>query len=160
MFSSLTQGSAIYILDKNESRLKTGSITSISFPHINSNPSLNIGNQQVIDIKCQVDGNPQEFINIPTTYSLLSYNNGQIIISETKQNLQQEVETTLQKAQEIVRNIDTYKEQITAYEQILKELNPQFARDTDRDNRLTALEDKFEGVTNKLDKLIDLVTKK
>lgn len=160
MFSSLTQGSTIYILDKNENRLKIGSITSISFPHINNNPSLNIGNQQVIDIKCQVGGNQQEFINIPTTYSLLSYNNGQIIISETKQNLQQEVETTLQKAQEIVRNIDIYKEQITAYEQILKELNPQFARDTDRDNRLTALEDKFEGVTSKLDKLIDLVTKK
>ena len=160
MFSSLTQGSTIYILDKNENRLKTGSITSISFPHINNNPSLNIGNQQVIDIKCQVEGNQQEFINISTTYSLLSYNNGQIIISETKQNLQQEVETTLQKAQEIVRNIDVYKEQITAYEQILKELNPQFARDTDRDNRLTALEDKFEGVTSKLDKLIDLVTKK
>lgn len=160
MFSALSQGSIIYILDKVEYKLKIGNVTSISFPHLNTNPSLNIGNQQVIDIKCQVEGNAQEFINIPTTYSLLSYNNGQIIISESKQNLQQEVESSLQKVQDIIQNIDSYKKQAVAYEGILKELNPQFARDTDRDNRLTALETKFEGVTSKLDKLIDLVTKK
>lgn len=44
-------------------------------------------------------------------------------------------------------------------EPILKDLNPQFAKDKERDDRLNNLENKFEGVEQKLDKILNLVTK-
>lgn len=161
MFSALNQGSLIYILDKTDGiKLKIGTITSISAPRTNYNPTLNQINQQVVDIKCQVDGINQEYNSIPSTYSLVSYNNGKLIISETKQSLTYEVETSLQAAQQVIDNIDTYKQNVVDCENILKELNPQFAKDQERDTRLNSLEEKFENVENKLDKVLTLITTK
>ncbi len=98
--------------------------------------------------------------NIPSGYSIVSYNNGKITISETKQGLQSEVESVLQNSKQIVNNIDTYKQNIIDCEEILKELNPQFAKDKERDDRLNNLEMKFQGVETKIDKILNLVTNK
>ena len=40
---------------------------------------------------------------------------------------------------------------------ILKQLNPQFAIDKERDERLTSLENRFDGFESKLDKIFNLV---
>lgn len=44
-------------------------------------------------------------------------------------------------------------------ENILKELNPQFAVDKERDERLSNLENRFDGFESKLDKIFNLVQK-
>lgn len=150
MFSALNQGSLIYILDKTDSpKLKIGTITAISAPK----PSYNIVNATVIDIKCQVDGISYEYNGIPSGVSVVSYNNGKITLSETKQGLQTEVESLLQNSRQIVNNIEYYKQNIIKCEGILKELSPQFAKDKERDERLDNLE-------NKIDKLLTLIDKK
>ena len=144
MFSSLQQGSIVYILDKSERpKLKCGEVIGVSAP------------------KFQAIGSTiQDYSNIPSTNNVVSYNNGKLILSETKQGLQSDVESTLQNSKQIVNNIETYKQNIIDCEEILKELNPQFAKDKERDDRLNTLELKFEGVENKIDKLLNLVTNK
>lgn len=150
MFSALNQGSLIYILDKTDKpKLKIGTITGISAPK----PSYNINNVSVIDIKCQVEGIPYEYNGIPSGVSVVSYNNGKITLSETKSGLQTEVESLLQNSRQIVDNIETYKQNIIDCEGILKDLNPQFAKDKERDERLNNLEDK-------IDKLLTLINNK
>lgn len=150
MFSALNQGSLIYILDKTEKpKLKIGTIVAISQPKV----SYNIQNQQVIDIKCQVDGATYDYNGIPSSSSIVSYNNGKITLSETKQGLQTEVESLLQNSKQIVDNIAQYKQNIIECEGILKELSPQFAKDKARDERLDNLE-------SKIDQLINLINKK
>jgi hypothetical protein len=42
-------------------------------------------------------------------------------------------------------------------ENILKQLNPQFAIDKERDERLSSLENRFDGFESKLDKIFNLV---
>jgi hypothetical protein len=44
-------------------------------------------------------------------------------------------------------------------ETILKQINPQFAKDKERDDRLQSLENRFDGVESKLDKIFDLIKK-
>jgi hypothetical protein len=39
-------------------------------------------------------------------------------------------------------------------------LSPQFAKDKERDDRLNTLESKFEGVENKIDKILTALTTK
>lgn len=150
MFSALNQGSLIYILDKTDKpKLKMGTIVAISQPKM----SYNIGNAQVIDIKCQVDGVTYDYNGIPSTASIVSYNNGKITLSETKQGLQTEVESLLQNSKQIINNIEHYKSTIVECEGILKELSPQFAKDKARDERLDNLE-------AKIDQLLTLINKK
>lgn len=153
MFSALNQGSTIYILDKTDGfKYKVGTVTSISVPRTNYNTSLNMQNPTVIDIKCQVDGINQEYNSIPSTYTQVSYNNGKIIISETQQGIQSEVEGILQSSKAIVDNIDTYTNNITCCENILKQLNPQYAKDQEMSTRLDCLEHKIQTLIDMMGK--------
>lgn len=162
MFSALTQGSLIYVLDKTDKpKFKIGQIVSISEPKSSFNPQQYIGNYQqtTVDIKVSVDGSEQSYSNIPSSLSMITYNNGKVTLSETKQGLQQEVENILQNSKQVLENIDKYKENIQECESILKQLNPQFAKDKERDDRLDNLEERFGGVESKLDKIINLIGK-
>ena len=147
MFSALSQGSPIYLLDKTSGlEYRTGEIVGVSQPRFN-----NFGN--TIDLKIKVDDSIQEFNGIPSINSYVSYNNGKIIISETKQGIQNEVEGILQNRQHILENVETYKQEIIQCESILKKISPQFAIDKERDERLSNLESRFDGFESKLDKI-------
>lgn len=160
MFSSLQQGSLIYILDKTDSpKLKIGEIVSVSAPHTNGFMN-NFSNAMVVDLKVNIDGSIYDYNSIPSSNSIISYNNGKITLSETKQGLQSEVETIISNSKQVINNIDTYKQNIIEGEKILKELSPQFAKDKERDDRLDSLESKFEGVENKIDKILTALTTK
>lgn len=153
MFSSLTQGSIVYILDKQDRpKLKCGEVVGISALKFQANGST-------VDLKINSEGTIQDYGNIPSNSSIVSYNNGKVTISETKQGLQNEVESTLQNSKNIVNNIEVYKQNIIDYEEILKQLNPQFAKDKERDTRLNNLELKFEGVEDKIDKILNIISK-
>lgn len=155
MFSALSQGSSIYLLDKTSTpKFDVGEVVGVS------QPKMNYGQPQTtVDLKVKVDDNIQEFNNLPSINSIVTYNGGKLIISETRQAIQNEVETILNKSRQILDNIDSYKENIAECESILKQLNPQFAKDKERDDRLLNLENRFDGVESKLDKIFDLIKK-
>ena len=153
MFSALSQGSPIFLLDKTSTLdYKVGEVVGVSSPKFNS-----FGN--TVDLKIKVGDSIQEFNNISSVSNYTSYNNGKVIISESKQNIQNEVEGILQNRRQILNNIDFYKEEIVQCENILKQLSPQFAIDKERDERLSSLENRFDGVESKLDKIFNLIQK-
>lgn len=154
MFSALAQGSSVYILDKTSTpKYLIGEIVGVSQPKINFN------GQSTVDLRVNVDNSVQEFSNLLSINSISTYNGGKIIISETKQGIQNEVESILENSRKIIDNIDNYKQNIVDCEEILKQLNPQFAKDKERDDRLFNLESRFDGVESKLDKIFDLIKK-
>ena len=157
MFSALSQGSPIYLLDKTSTPdYKVGEIVGVSYPKMNP---YNVGPQNTVDLKVKIDGEVQEFNSIPSINTVVSYNGGKIIISESKQGIQTEVENILQNSKQILNSIDTYKQNVIDCENILKQLNPQFAIDKERDERLSSLENRFDGFESKLDKIFNLVQK-
>lgn len=157
MFSALSQGSPIYILDKTSSpKYNIGEIVGVSYPKTNP---YNLGPQNTVDIKVKIDGEVQEFSSIPSINSIVSYNSGKIVISETKQGIQNEVESILSNSKQILNNIDNYRQNVEDCEEILKQLNPQFAIDKERDQRLSNLETRFDGFESKLDKIFNLIQK-
>ena len=153
MFSALSQGSSIYLLDKTSSpKFVIGEVVGVTQPKYNFN-------QATVDLKVKVDDSIQEFNNLPSINNIVTYNSGKVIISETKQGIQNEVETILTNSRNILDNIDTYKQNVEDCEKILKQLNPQFAKDKERDDRLHNLENRFDGVESKLDKIFELIKK-
>lgn len=153
MFSALSQGSSVYLLDKTSTpEFKTGEVIGVSSPKLGYNFAT-------VDLKVKIGDSIQEYNNLPSVNNIVTYNNGKIIISETKQGIQNEVETLLQNSKQILDNIDTYKQNVIDCESILKQLNPQFAKDKERDERLSNLEDKFGNFESKLDKIFELVKK-
>ena len=150
MFSALSQGSSIYLLDTTSGlKYSVGEIIGVSQPKYNG----------TLDLKVRIGNSVEEFNNLPSINNVVTYNGGKLVISETRQGIQTEVESLLHNSRQILNNIDTYKQNVVDCEEILKELNPQFAKDKERDDRLLNLENRFDGVESKLDKIFDLIKK-
>lgn len=161
MFSALSQGSLIHILDKTNSfKYKTGEVVGITQPKYSTNFNTPPSSQTFVDIKIKIDGEVNEFNSIPSNYSVITYNSGKLILSETKQGLQVEIENIIQNAKQVLANIDNYKQAIIDGENILKQLNPQFAKDKERDEQIDALKVEMTGVKDTLDKIVNMLSSK
>lgn len=154
MFSSLRQGSVIYVLEKGDNHsLKIGQVVSVSTPTTNNY----LLNSTTLDIIAKVGTEQMEFRGVPSAQNTATINN--VFIAETKELMSNEVENVRQNAISIVESKPYYEKVAEDCEQILKEINPQFAKDKERDERLSNLEDKFDSFESKLDKIFELVKK-
>lgn len=157
MFSALSQGSSIYLLDKTSTpKFSVGEVIGVSQPKLN----YNFGQaQNTVDLKVKVDDTTQEFNAIPSINSIVTYNNGNLVISETKQGIQNEVESIYHNRKHILDHISEYEQDIESCESIMKQLNPQFAKDKELDDRLSNLETKFGGFESSLNEILNYVKK-
>ena len=156
MFSALNPGSLVYILDKTDGvKFKIGEIVGTTVPQFAVD-----GSGMVMKLSIKINGNVAEYNNVPSAATIVSYNNGKFIIAETKQSIQSEVESTLHNANYIVEHIDDYKNQITQCEEVLKELNPQYAKDKVRDEEIANIKSEVAGMKTNIDKILAAVTNK
>ena len=114
----------------------------------------------VIKLQIKIDDNVVDYNNIPSSASIVSYNNGKLIIAETKQQLQSEVESILHNATYIIEHIEDYKKQILQCEEVLKELNPQYAKDKARDEEFNNIKKEVAGLREDISKILEVVTNK
>ena len=156
MFSALNQGSLIYILDKTDGvKFKIGEIVGTTVPQFAID-----GSGMVMKLSVKINGNVAEYNNVPSAATIVSYNNGKFIIAETKQSIQSEVESTLHNANYIIEHIEDYKSQIAQCEDVLKELNPQYAKDKARDEEIANIKSEVAGMKTNIDKILAAVTNK
>lgn len=155
MFSALRQGSVVYILEKGENPvLKVGQVVSITQPNYSSNFLMN---GSTIDINVKTNNQNMDFKNVPSSQSVANYNNA--IITETKELMSNEVDNMLQSSRSIVDSVAYHNNIITSCESILKELNPRFAKEKERDEDINNLKDKMGGIESKMDKILSLLQK-
>ena len=155
MFSALRQGSVIYILEKGEKlSLKVGQVVSVTQPTYNNNFMMN---GSTIDINVKVGTDTMDFKNVPSSQSTTSYNNA--IITETKELMSNEVDNMLQNSKSIIDSVPYHNSVVSSCEEILKELNPRFAREKERDEDISNLKHKIGGIESKMDQILTLLAK-
>ena len=158
MFSGLRQGTTLYLLDKSqEPKVVTGYVERVSAPHpmypsYNPNVSFGANLQTAVDVVLKVGDEKKEFVGIPSTSTIHSY--GDYVLSESKDGMIQEVTTMLENSKSIVQNVDQHKSNISACEKILKELNPVYAKEQERDEAIDNISgrmDRIEGILARLE---------
>lgn len=163
MFSGLRQGATLYILDKTEEpKLLIGSVETISAPHpayktYNPAVSFNTNLQPVVDITASIGNEKKEFIGIPSGNIIHAH--GDYVISETKEAMAQEVDSILQASRNILQNVDIHKKNISCCENILKELNPVYAKEQERDQAIDSLTEQVNDIKSTLSRLESILTK-
>jgi len=70
-----------------------------------------------------------------------------------------EVDNMLLNSKNIIDSVDYHTKVISACEEMLKELNPRFAKEKERDEEMNNLKEKIGGMENKMDKIITLLSK-
>ena len=149
MFSSLRPGATLYILDKSaEPELNIGYVETVSQPrpmYKTYNPAVAFGTnmQSVVDITVKINGERKEIIGVPNNDTIHSY--GDYTVSETREGMISEIDNMLQNSKNIIDSVDHHKKIIVACEDILKKLNPMYAKEQQRD---TAIEDLTNQVNN------------
>ena len=158
MFSGLRQGTALYVLDKSkEPKVITGCVERVSAQHPmypNYNPSVSFGAnlQTVVDVTVKLGDDRKEFVGVPSTASIHSY--GDYILSESKDGMIQEVTSMLENSKSIIANVEQHKSNVQACEKILKELNPVYAKEQERDemiDNISSRMNRMEGILARLE---------
>ena len=163
MFSTLRKGSTIYILDRtSEPTVKVGYVENVSMPrpmYPTYNPQVSLGTnmQTVVDITTRIDNESKEFC-VPSNLSLHTY--GDYTLSENKEAMISEVDMLLKNSKDVIDSIDKHKKDITSYENILKELNPVYAKEAERDSAIGELSQRVDSIQDTLDRLEQLLRRK
>lgn len=161
MFSALSQGSPIYIIDKTDGlKYKTGEVVSTTQgnPFGGTFGTASFVPNGTVTLKVKVDNNVVDYPEVPINGSIMTYNNGATIICESKQGLISELENVLQKTKQLLAERPKHEKIVSDCEELLKEINPVFAKDKERDDRINSLDNKVSSMEGKLDKILNVLS--
>lgn len=159
MFSGVRQNNLFYILEKeNEPKLKIGQVVSVSNPQSQFGQLYGQPTDSFVDITVKVDGETMEFKKLPSSSSIADSGKDGVIVSDSKEVMNNEVESMLQSSQSILDRIDYHKTVVQNCNQILRVLNPRLAKEKERDEDISNLKNKIGGLEDKMDKILTILS--
>lgn len=159
MFSALRQGTTVYILDKTEEpKVKVGYVESVTQPrpmYKTYDPTVSFGTnmQTVVDLQVKLGNDKKDFIGLPSTSTIHAF--GDYVVSETREAMISEVDSMLQRSKDILDSVDNHKKIISSCENILKDLNPVYAKEQERDNAIEELTNKVNTMSTEFTSIKD-----
>ena len=162
MFSTLRQGSTVYLIEKTRDKLicKTVQVTSVN------NPQFNLGNYNngqfngTVNITLNDNGNNREFGGLLTNECVVRYNNGSTIIAETRDVAIAEVDNIVRNSETALaeETINFHKCMIKDGKEVLASFSPQFAKEQALDKEVKNLHGRVDAMDGKLDKLLAIMS--
>lgn len=164
MFQGLRQSSLFYILDKGEDlNLKVGQVVSVSNPQPKYNqytPTQPFAQPETtVDVKVKVGEDTLDFKQLPSTLSIANFGNNNVVVSESKEAMSAEVESMLRTSRGVIESIPFHEKVVEKCDVILRELNPQFAKEKEQEEKIGALEEKMGGIENTLNNMMGMLSK-
>ena len=153
MFSSLSQGSPLYVLDMTNGIKYNNAVVESIMPERISNPYFNNGSMYLI--KVNIAG---KLVDIKVSGNLSSTSNSNYIITDTKEAMISQVENMKQNSQNIIDNIEKHHKTIEDCTEVLKVLNPVYAQEVERDNAITSLNSRVDTIDGKMNKILELLS--
>lgn len=148
MFSGLRTNSLFYILEKGEKPvLKVGQVSSVSnpLPKYGQYPTTPMFGQQmetVVDVSVKVGDETMEFKQLPSNLSIANLGQN-VVVSENKDAMNAEVEAMLRNSRGILESVSYHESVIASCDSILRELNPQLAKEKAQEEKIVGLEDQM-----------------
>lgn len=148
MFSGLRTNSLFYILEKGEKPvLKVGQVSSVSnpSPKYGQYPTTPMFGQQmetVVDVSVKVGDETMEFKQLPSNLSIANLGQN-VVVSENKDAMNAEVEAMLRNSRGILESVSYHESVIASCDGILRELNPQLAKEKAQEEKIEGLEDQM-----------------
>lgn len=151
MFANLNQGSLIHVLSLNDGiKYSVGTIEGVQY----NTPTFGIQNiNSFVTLKVNLNGKSTTIEGVSANSNVSKTSN--YIVTDNKETMVEQVESLLQNNKNIVDNIDKYKNGIKDCEEILKQISPRFAKESDRDNAIVNLNNRVDNLDSKLDTILN-----
>lgn len=162
MFSGIRQNALFYILEKGDNMvLKIGQVVSVSNPQPRYNqftatPNFASQPDMVVDVKVKVGEDVLDFKQLSANLNIA--NSGSVVVSDSKEAMSAEVESLLLNSKQIIDSIPYHEKVLAACDTMLRELNPQFAKEKEQEEKIGALEERMGNIDDKLNKMFDLLS--
>lgn len=167
MFSTLRQGSSVYILDKGNAnrkpKLSIGQVESVSAPQ----PKLSNGNypymgcctDMVVDVKVKVGEDTMDFQKLPVNLSVADI--GSVTICDNREETLTAVDNFFQSSKRALEDVPYHESVVESCDSMFVQLNPVYAKDKERDSSISALKsemseikDEFRGALSEIKTLL------
>ena len=161
MFSALRQGSTIYILRKGEKpELRVGTVTAITdtIPKFGETPIYGQQMTTTVNITVKEDDSTMTFEKLDSGASIMSYPNENTVVTSSREAMSGEVDSMIRTSQQIVDSIPYHKSVLASCDSILRSLNPQFAKEKEREEKIVDLEKKVSGMEDTLSDIRNMLS--
>jgi hypothetical protein len=161
MFSGLRQGNLFYILEKGEDfSLKIGQVVNVSNPQpkygqFPANPAFGQP-EMFVDVKVKVGEDTMDFKQLGANLNIA--NSGNVVVSDSKEAMSAEVESLLRNSKQILESVPYHENVIVSCDSMLRELNPQFAKEKEQEEKIGMLEEKMGGIESTLNQMMGLLS--
>lgn len=163
MLSNLRPGSPVFVIYRNGPRVITARVVQLSsqYPPQVTFP-MQPGAQNfspMFDMNIEIDGKTELFQKIPINTSIAEYPDRGIIISETKDGVENEIRSIYNLATGELDKRQHYEQLAANCQQILMELHPEQKRDKERDQEIATMKKQVEGMNEKVAKMMGMMEK-
>ena len=158
MFSGLRQNGLFYILEKgDELKLKVGQVVSMTNPQPKYGQfGYNTQPEMVVDVKVKVDEEILEFKQLNANANIA--NSGSVIVSDSKEAMSAEVEGLLHTSKGILDSVSYHEKALASCDEILRELNPNFKKEKEQEEKIGMLENKIVGIEGTLSDMMSMLS--
>lgn len=159
MFQQLRQNSQLYVLHKdNTPKVEIGYINSVSIPRAKYPVPQTFGQPQemVVDITAKLGSTNVNYTGVPANLDLVDFfSNGEnLVISDNKEAMNAEILNLKQKSIDIINSKEQHEELVRQYDNLLTELNPEFAEKQQQQEEINQLKTQMKDITNSLNDLM------
>lgn len=161
MISALVPGNNLYVLyTKDTPVLKIGEVVSKTEPVPTYNSFGANYNDTKFNLVVKIDNEQVEFKNISGLASTMNDPSSGIFISETPEAMITEITNKSTISRKHIDSTPYHENALVAYDKMLKELNPRYAKEQKMDEDIANLKNRQDAMDDKLDKILKAVMSK
>lgn len=105
---------------------------------------------QVVDVKARVGDEIVEFKQLPANQVIANFGQDGVIVSESKDAIVNEIANIKSSSEYQLERMNYHKNVVDSCEALLRELNPQIAKEYEYDTKISQLETKVDGIENNI----------
>ena len=147
MFQSARVNQPIYILYKESvPRIEIGTITQVTQPVYKFPTAAPYGQmqEQVVDVFANVGGAQRQFQQLPANKESANYvSNGNVFVTVSRDAMNAEIATLKNEAVGIINRVDEERQKIVKYDEILVQLNPEYAENQRREQEIATMKNQM-----------------
>lgn len=150
MFQSARVNQTIYILYKETvPRLEIGSITQVTQPIVKfpTVPQYGQPQEYVVDVFANVGGAQRQFQQLPANKESADFGTGNVFVTVNRDAMNVEIGNLKNESIGIINRVDEERQKIVKYDEILMQLNPEYAENQRREQELKALKNQMAQMT-------------
>lgn len=161
MFQNLRVNSQVYILHKdNNPYIECGSVMSVSAPKPKYPSNMPIGSfpqvETVVDLVVNINGQNTNFNGLPAGLDVADFGqNGNIVITCSRDAMNNEVTMMKQKSMDIVNSIDYHRGVIANCDKMLNLLNPEYAEKQRQEREMSDMREQMAQMSKTLNALMN-----